>query len=49
MHPRRETTLQILSDLIGFPMATLAMSGISLSGLFVLVTFGSVAAKRKGG
>ncbi len=38
-----------LSDLIGFPKATLVMSGGSLAGLFILVASGSVEAKRKGG
>jgi hypothetical protein len=38
-----------LSDLIGFPNATLVMSGISMAGLVTLIGSGALAAKRKGG
>lgn len=38
-----------LSDLIGFPNATLVMSGISLAGLVALIGSGALVAKRKGG
>lgn len=38
-----------LSDLIGFPQATLVMAGVSLAGLLALAGSGSLAPKRKGG